>query len=71
VVLIIAVMLALSFIQALFIEPAARELKRRIVSFESTLKDDPLRRQFARLHGVSAVCNLLVVAGGLALVVLF
>ena len=70
-VAIIAVMLALSSFQAFFIEPRAAELKRQIVSFEKTSKDDPLRRQFSKLHGVSAVCNLSVILGGVALVVLF
>lgn len=69
--LIIAAMLTLSSIQAFYIEPHAAELKRQIVSFEATPKDHPLRRQFAKLHGVSAVCNLSVIAGGVALVVLF
>ena len=69
--LIIAVMLALASLQAFYIEPRAAELKRQIVSFESTSKDNPLRRQFSKLHGVSAVCNLTVIAGGVALVALF
>jgi hypothetical protein len=68
---IIAVMLTLSSIQAFYIEPRAAELKRQIVSFENTSTDDPLRRQFGKLHGVSAVCNLSVIAGGVVLVVLF
>jgi hypothetical protein len=70
-VLIILVMLTLSSIQAFYIEPRAAALKREIVSFETTPKDHPLRRQFAKLHGVSAVCNLSVIVGGVALVVLF
>ena len=68
---ILAVMLTLSSVQAFYIEPRAAELKREIVSFETTPKDNPLRRQFAKLHGISAVCNLSVIAGGVALVVLF
>ncbi|WP_026842168.1 DUF4149 domain-containing protein [Citrifermentans bremense] len=67
---IIAAMLLLSSFQAFYIEPKAAELKRRIVSFETTSKDDPLRREFAKLHGVSAVCNLSVIAGGVVLVIL-
>ncbi len=69
--LILAVMLILCSFQAFYVEPKAAELKRQIVSFETTSKDDPLRRQFAKLHGVSAVCNLSVIVGGVALVVLF
>lgn len=69
--LIIAVMLTLSSLQAFYIEPRAAAIKREIVSFETTPKDHPLRRQFSKLHGVSAVCNLSVIVGGVVLVVLF
>lgn len=69
--LIIGAMLLLSSFQAFYIEPKAAALKREIVSFETTSKDDPLRREFAKLHGVSAVCNLSVIVGGVVLVILF
>lgn len=69
--LIIFVMLTLSSFQAFYIEPKAAAIKREIVSFETTPKDHPLRKEFAKLHGVSAVCNLSVIAGGVILVVLF
>lgn len=69
--LILGIMLTLSCIQAFYIEPRAAAIKREIVSFETTSKDDPLRRQFSKLHGVSAVCNLSVIVGGVVLVVLF
>jgi len=69
--LIIGAMLLLSSFQAFYIEPKAAALKRGIVSFETTSKDDPLRRAFAKLHGVSAACNLSVIAGGVVLVILF
>ena len=67
---ILVVMLLVTSFQAFYVEPRAAELKRQIGSFETTPKDHPLRRDFARLHGVSAVCNLLVMAGGVVLVVL-
>ena len=51
-------------------EPHAAELKRQIGSFESTSKEHPLRKEFSKLHAVSAVCNLTVLAGGVLLVVL-
>jgi len=70
-VIILAVILALCSFQAFYVEPHAAELKRQIVSFETTPKDHPLRREFGKLHGISAVCNLSVIAGGVALVVLF
>lgn len=69
--IILAVMLTLCSFQAFYIEPKAAALKKEIVSFETTPKDHPLRREFSKLHGVSAVCNLAVIAGGVVLVVLF
>jgi len=68
--LLLIAMLTVTTFQAFYVEPRAAELKRQIGSFESTPKDHPLRREFAKLHGVSAVCNLLVLAGGVVLVVL-
>ena len=67
---ILAVIMAITLFQAYYIEPKAAAIKQQIVSFEQTPKDDPLRQQFGRLHGVSAVCNLAVLAGGVVLVVL-
>ena len=69
-VIVLVAMLALTSFQALYVEPRAAELKRQIGSFETTSKDDPLRKEFATLHAVSAVCNLTVLAGGVLLVVL-
>ena len=68
--IILAVMLLIISVQTFVIEPKAAALKKEIPSFETTPKDDPLRVQFRKLHGVSAVCNLTVIAGGIALVVL-
>ena len=67
---LLVVMLAITSFQALYVEPRAAELKRQIGSFETTPKDHPLRREFSRLHGISAACNLTVLAGGVILVVL-
>jgi len=67
---LLVVMLAVTSFQALYVEPKAAELKRQIGSFETTTKDHPLRREFARLHGISAVCNLMTLAGGVMLVLL-
>lgn len=69
-VFLLAAMLALTSFQAFYVEPKAAALKRQIVSFETTPKDHPLRKEFSRLHGVSAVCNLAVLAGGIVLVLL-
>jgi len=69
-VIILAAMLALTSFQAFYVEPRAAELKRQIGSFETTSKDHPQRKEFSKLHGVSAICNLAVLAGGVLLVVL-
>ena len=67
---ILGVMLAITALQAFYIEPKAAEIKQGIVSFETTPKDHPLRKEFSKLHGISALCNLTVIAGGVALVIL-
>jgi hypothetical protein len=52
------------------LHPEIRAVRSEIASFEATPPDDPLRRKFARLHGVSAAINLLVLADGVALLFL-
>lgn len=69
-VVVLVGMLAVTSFQAFYVEPQAAELKKQIGSFETTGKDHPLRKEFSRLHGISAVCNLSVLAGGVLLVVL-
>lgn len=67
---IIAVMLVITSVQAFVVEPKAAALKKEIPSFETTPKDDPLRIQFRKLHGVSAASNLAIIGGGIVLIVL-
>ncbi|HXV20996.1 MAG TPA: DUF4149 domain-containing protein [Desulfuromonadales bacterium] len=67
---LLVLMLAATSFQAMVIEPKTAALKQQIGSFETTPKEDPLRREFARLHGISAACNLAVFVGGVVLVVL-
>ena len=69
-VIVLVAMLAVSSFQAFYVEPRAAELKRQIGSFETTSKDHPQRKEFSKLHGVSAICNLAVLAGGVLLVLL-
>lgn len=68
--LVIAIMLICTSFQSFYIEPKAAALKREIPSFETTPKEHPLRREFSRLHGISAVCNLVVLGGGITLILL-
>jgi len=67
---ILMAMLALTAVQSYYVEPRAAAIKREIGSFETTTKDHPLRKEFSRLHAVSAVCNLVVLGGGVVLVLL-
>ncbi|MDD5759305.1 MAG: DUF4149 domain-containing protein [Desulfobulbaceae bacterium] len=69
-VLLVTMMLIITAIQTWYIEPQAAAIKRQIPSFTTTPKDHPLRRQFSKLHGISAASNLSVFAGGFVLVVL-
>lgn len=68
--IVLAVMLAATSFQAFYLEPRVSQLKLKIGSFETTSKEDPLRSEFAKLHGISAACNLTTLAGGVLLVVM-
>jgi len=50
--------------------PKAQEVKAKIASFETVPADDPLRREFSRLHGVSMALNLFLLADGVVLLLL-
>lgn len=67
---ILAAMLCVTSFQAFYLEPRAAALKKEIPSFETTPRDHPARKKFSKLHGISAICNLSVIAGGVALIVL-
>jgi len=67
---LLVLMLVMTSFQAFYVEPRAAGLKQQIGSFESTSKEHPLRKEFSKLHGISAVCNLTVLASGVLLVVL-
>ena len=68
--IIIVAMLVVTSLQAFVIEPKAAAIKKEIPSFVTTPKDHPLRKQFSKLHGMSAVGNLGVIGGGIALIIL-
>jgi len=68
--ILLVLMLGLTCYQAFSIEPRAASLKQQIVSFETTSKDEPLRQQFAKLHAISMICNLVVLLSGIVVIVL-
>lgn len=43
--------------------------KQSVASFETAPADDPARKEFSRLHGISMVANLVVLLEGAALIV--
>ena len=67
--ILLVIMISLTAAQAFYIVPRAAALKRDIPSFDTTPPDHPVRVQFRKLHGVSAVANLAVIAGGIFLVI--
>ena len=68
--ILLVLMLGLTSYQAFAIEPRAAHLKQQIVSFETTGKGDPLRREFSRLHSISMACNLAVLLSGIGIIIL-
>lgn len=52
------------------LHPEIRQVKKEVHSFETPADDSPLRKRFGRLHAVSAVLNLLLLADGITLLVL-
>jgi len=70
ILLLLVLMLGLTSFQAFYLEPRATRLKQQIVSFETTSPDDPLRREFSRLHAVSMGCNMTVLLSGIVVILL-
>ncbi len=68
--IIIVVMLVVTSVQAFVIEPKAAAIKKEIPSFITTPADHPMRQQFRKLHGISAISNLGVIGGGIVLLIL-
>jgi uncharacterized membrane protein len=65
---LLAAALLVSAAHAFVLLPRIEAVKKTVASFETTPKDDPARREFSRLHGLSMAMNLLLVAEGVVLV---
>jgi len=59
----------LSGYQAYGVAPRMERVKQSVASFEAAPPDDPARREFSRLHGISMVINLAILLEGVALIV--
>ena len=68
--LLIAAAIVINAYVAFSLHPQVREVKRQVASFETMPKDSPARKEFSRLHAVSAVLNILLLADGAALIYL-
>ncbi len=66
---LIIIAMAMNIFITFKLYPAIKEVKQGIVSFETTSPDAPGRKQFGKLHGLSAVLNLLLLTDGTALVI--
>jgi hypothetical protein len=49
------------------LHPDTVQVKQAVTSFERESPDSPMRKRFAKLHAVSAVLNLLLLADGITL----
>lgn len=65
--LIIAALISLFINFALY--PEMRKIKQEISSFEKIAIDSPARRQFRALHGISMILNLVLLADGIASII--
>ncbi len=62
-----ACILLLSY-HAFALHPRIEAARAKVASFASVSPEDPARREFSRLHGLSMALNLAVLGGGAALV---
>jgi len=69
--ILIATAILLTGYQAYGLAPRMERVKQSVASFETAPPEDPARKEFSRLHGVSMVINLLVLLEGAALVVAY
>jgi hypothetical protein len=67
---LLALALVISAYTAFKLHPDAVRVKQQVASFEREPVDSPARKRFSRLHAVSASLNLLLLADGIALLLL-
>ncbi len=68
--LLIACAIAVNLYISFKLYPDVVEVKRQIASFVTTPPDSPLRKQFTRMHAVSAIMNLFLLIDGVTLLVI-
>lgn len=63
--------LLLTGYQAYGLVPKMEQVKQSVASFEAAPPDDPARKEFTRLHGISMAVNLVILLEGAALIVAY
>jgi uncharacterized membrane protein len=66
---LIATAILLTSFQAYGLAPRMEQVKRSVTSFGTASTEDPARKEFSRLHGMSMIVNLAVLLEGITLVV--
>jgi len=61
---------AVSLYVSVRLHPEIRRVKQEIASFETTSPEDPLRKKFRSLHAQSALLNILMLADGVAVLII-
>ncbi len=68
--LLLTAAVVLSLYVSVRLHPEIKGVKQEIASFEKTSPDDQLRKKFRSLHAQSAILNLLMLADGVALLLI-
>jgi uncharacterized membrane protein len=66
--LLIALAIMINIFVSFRLHPEIKRIKQEVLSFAAA-QDSPLRKKFRQLHGVSATLNLILLADGVALLV--
>ena len=67
---LVLIALAISLFTTFRLHPEIKRVKQEIHSFEALPGDAPARKTFRKLHALSAMLNLLLLADGVALMVM-
>jgi len=68
--LLLTTALTINVFIVLKLHPDTVKVKQAVTSFERESPDSPMRKRFAKLHAVSAVLNLMLLADGITLLVI-
>ncbi len=67
---LLAAAVVISLYVSVRLHPEIKKVKQEIASFETVSPEDPLRKKFRSLHAQSAILNILMLADGIALLVI-